>query len=63
MEIKYCRRELTDGDKTRHCAQKIETPNALNWCNSCRAHLPLWPTDWIVSLPVVLDHMHDRTES
>lgn len=45
----YCRREVSVSkpDNTwvlKPCYDKIETPNALDWCDGCRKRLPLWPT-------------------
>ena len=37
----YCRREI-DG---KPCGQLIARVNALDWCNVCRARLPVWPTE------------------
>ena len=39
-----CRRTLNDhGAPVAYCARPITVANALDWCEGCRARLPLWP--------------------
>lgn len=39
-----CRRDRADfGAAPSYCCASIKTPNVLNWCDGCRARLPLWP--------------------
>lgn len=50
IEVKYCRREVSvmNPDNTwtpKPCGDRISKKNALNWCDGCRARLPLWPAD------------------
>ena len=44
-EVNYCRREITVGESSRLCMNRITQANNLEWCNSCREHLPMWPAN------------------
>ena len=46
-KIVLCRRDVAEiGAGVKYCARSINPrskPNALAWCDQCRARLPLWP--------------------
>lgn len=45
-----CRRDRADfGAAPVYCCAPIKTPNVLNWCDDCRARLPLWPASDLMS--------------
>ncbi len=52
-DIKYCRHEVLKNGKSEPCGNRIMKKNCLAWCESCRAHLPLWPADAV--LPEVIN--------
>lgn len=43
--INYCRREITAGESSRLCMNRIAKTNVLEWCEPCRERLPFWPAD------------------
>lgn len=44
--VVLCRRDLADfGEKSRFCCKPIAKTNIFEWCEECRARLPLWPVD------------------
>lgn len=44
MEYTLCRRDRAElGQQHDYCCKSIKTKNALNWCDDCRARLPMWP--------------------